>query len=239
MQLGTGFSQFWGELTLDHSHWPCLFALLAWSIHKLVTCGFFLLPVSLQFLFVTGFPHLWNKVKFQYFACGSQQTHRMLLWPQKEHLTWCPRKSRPRWFRNPPAALRRGIQPRSRLILQVLLKVHRAQLTSQRALSISDLAATAESRESGHADGAVKYCLHWGNNFRLEWKAAQGRTPTLRPRSQRVASLPLTRMGLRAGDLTHQAQPCRGSHAEIAHHQGRPTRERGRKEPMGHVSNSQ
>lgn len=37
MQLGTGFSQFGGELPLEHSHRPCLSALLAWSIHKLVT----------------------------------------------------------------------------------------------------------------------------------------------------------------------------------------------------------
>ena len=165
MQLGTGFSQFGGELPLEHSHRPCLSALLAWSIHKLVTFGFFLLPVSLQFLSVAGFPHLWTTVKFQYFACGSQQTCQMLLWPQKEHLAWCPGKSRPRWFRNPPAALRRGIQLWSLLILQVLLKVHQAQVTSQWALSVSDLPVTAESQESVPADGAVKYRLHWGSDF--------------------------------------------------------------------------
>lgn len=43
--------------------------------------------------------------------------------------------------------------------------MHWAQATSQRALSASDLPVTAESRERGPADGAVKYRLHRGSDF--------------------------------------------------------------------------
>lgn len=139
-----------------------------------------------------------------------------------------PESQGPDGLETPSSTEERHPNPWSRLILQVLLKVHRAQanIAAQLPGASLDLAATAESRESGHADGAVKYCLHSRQQLQARRKAAQGRTPTLRPSSQRVASLPLTRM-VSAGDLTHQAQPCRGSHAEIAHHRGRPTRGEG------------
>lgn len=76
-----------------------------------------------------------------------------------------PESRGPDGLETPRAALRSGIQPRSRLILQAPLNVHWAQATSQRALSASDLPVTAESRERGPADGAVKYRLHRGSDF--------------------------------------------------------------------------
>lgn len=107
----------------------------------------------------------------------------MLLWPQKEHLTWCPRKSRPRWFRNPQQHWGGGIQPWS-LDPAGPSQVHRAQLTSQRALSISDLAATAESRGERACRWRREILPSLRQQHQARMKGSSGRTPTLRPRSQ-------------------------------------------------------
>ena len=105
------------------------------------------------------------KCSFSLSPAVPNRQDKCCFWHQKEHLTWCPRKLRPRWSRTPPAALRSGIQWRSRLILQAPLNVLRAQATSQRALSASDLLVTAESRERRPADGTVNYRLHGGSDF--------------------------------------------------------------------------